>query len=142
MKKHVAACGAASLVVGVGLTIATPASADNRATEVVSSSVGELALSPVSQQSAVRAANNYLSVMPFSRTGLIRQLVEFDGYSAADATFAVDSITVDWNEQAARAAQNYLEVMPFSYDGLVNQLTSFDGYTYAQASYGVSTTGL
>lgn len=99
-------------------------------------------LSPVSQQNAVRAANNYLSVMAFSRNGLIRQLVDFDGYSTSDATFAVDSITVDWNEQAAKAAANYLDVMAFSRDGLLEQLTSFDGYTYAQAAYGVATTGL
>jgi hypothetical protein len=78
--------------------------------------------------------------MPFSRSGLIEQL-EFEGYSKDDATFAVDSITVDWNEQAARAAENYLETMPFSRASLIEQL-EFEGYTTAQAEYGVSTTGL
>jgi hypothetical protein len=99
-------------------------------------------LSPVSQQSAVRAAQNYLSVMPFSRDGLIKQLSSFEGYSVADATYAVDTVTVNWNEQAAKSAQNYLDMMPFSRDGLINQLASFEGFTYAQAVYGVSTTGL
>jgi hypothetical protein len=102
----------------------------------------DLPLTPVSQQNAVRAAKGYLDVMAFSREGLIRQLVQFDGYSTADATFAVDSIPVDWQEQAARAAQGYLDVMPFSGDGLLDQLTSFDGYTYAQAAYGLASVGL
>lgn len=99
-------------------------------------------MSPVSRLNAVRAAQNYVSVMPFSRQGLIQQLVGFEGYSADDATYAVDNITVDWSEQAAKAARNYLDLMPFSRSGLIEQLTSFDGYTYSQAVYGVATTGL
>ena len=39
----------------------------------------------------------------FSRSGLIDQL-KYEGFSTEDATVAVDSITVDWNEQAARKA--------------------------------------
>lgn len=99
-------------------------------------------LSPVSQQNAVRAAENYLSMMPFSYKGLIQQLTVGEGYSTADATFAVNSITVDWNAQAAKAAQNYLDMMAFSHDGLIQQLIVGDGYTPAQAAYGVATTGL
>ena len=100
-----------------------------------------LPLSPVSQQNAVRAAKNYLSTMPFSRNGLINQLTAIEGYSTEDATFAVDNITVDWDEQAAKAAKNYLSTMPFSRNGLVNQLTAIEGYTYAQAEYGVTAVG-
>ena len=78
-----------------------------------------------SQKNAIRAAENYLDTLPFSRSGLIEQL-EFEGYSKDDATFAVDSIAVDWNEQAARAAENYLETMPFSRASLIEQL-EFEG---------------
>ena len=67
-----------------------------------------------------------------------------EGYSRADATYAVNHIDVDWNEQAAKAAQNYLDTMPFSRQGLIEQLSSDagDGYTHAQAVYGVNQTGL
>lgn len=97
---------------------------------------------PVSQANAVQVAENYLSVMGFSRSGLINQLVSFDGFSNADAAYAVDSIDVDWNEQAVRVANNYLSVMGFSRQGLIEQLISFDGFTPSQAAYGVAATGL
>jgi hypothetical protein len=97
-------------------------------------------LSPVSQQNAVSKAEDYLDYTSFSRQGLIQQL-EFDGFSTEDATFAVDHVTVDWNEQAAKKAKDYLDYTSFSRSGLINQL-EFDGFTPAQAAYGVAETGL
>ncbi|MGV7391990.1 Ltp family lipoprotein [Mycobacterium kansasii] len=105
-------------------------------------SVSQRPLSPVSQQSAVRAAQAYLSVSGFSRLGLINQLVSFDQFSNEDATYAVDSLNVNWNEQAARAAKAYLNVSGFSHAGLIDQLVSFDQFTPAQAAYGVNAVGL
>jgi hypothetical protein len=105
-------------------------------------SIGLLPLTPVSQQSAVRAAENYLDVAGLSRAGLIRQLTSYDGFSTDDATFAVDSITVDWNEQAARSAKNYLEVAGLSRSRMIDQLTTYDGYTSTQAAYGATAAGL
>lgn len=99
-----------------------------------------------SQKNAVRAAENYISLMPFSRLGLINQLSSEhgDGYSVEDATFAVDHIKVNWNEQAAKAAKNYLDLMPFSRSGLIDQLSSEHGdkFTREQAEYGVKQAGL
>jgi hypothetical protein len=106
------------------------------------SPVSQRPLTPVSQQNAVRAAQTYLSVSALSHDGLIKQLVGYDGYSTADATSAVDSMTVDWNEQAAKAARTYLSVSALSRSGLINQLTSYDGYTAAQAVYGANAVGL
>jgi hypothetical protein len=102
----------------------------------------EQPLSPVSQQNAVRKAEDYLDYTAFSRSGLINQLVEFEGFSTQDATFAVDSITVDWNEQAVKKAKDYLDYTAFSRSGLINQLVEFEGFTPAQAQYGVAATGL
>lgn len=76
----------------------------------------------------------------FSRKGLIEQL-EFEGYSTKDATFAVVSLNVDWNEQAAKKAEDYLDYDNFSRSGLIEQL-EFEGFTTAQATYGVNQTGL
>ncbi|MGE2737340.1 Ltp family lipoprotein [Mycolicibacterium vaccae] len=130
--KHVAAVGAASLIIGVGVAFAQPAAAVPLGPQ--------LPLSPLSQQNAVNKARDYLDYTAFSRTGLIEQL-EFDGFSIADATFAVDTITVDWNEQAAKKAVDYLNYTSFSRSGLIDQLI-FDGFTPAEAQYGVATTGL
>lgn len=59
------------------------------------------------QKNAVRSARQYLSMTGFSRDGLIAQLSSDygDGYAVADATAAVDSLDVDWNENAARSAR-------------------------------------
>ncbi|MFD6856031.1 Ltp family lipoprotein [Rhodococcus sp. NPDC060090] len=92
------------------------------------------------QRNAVRAAEGYLDFAAFSRQGLIDQL-EFEDYSTEDATFAVDYVSPDWNEQAALAAENYLEFSAFSRQGLIDQLI-FEGYTSEQAQYGVAQTGI
>lgn len=94
----------------------------------------------VSQQNALRKAADYLDYTAFSRTGLIEQLV-YEKYSAEDSTWAVDRVTVDWNEQAAKKAKDYLDYTSFSRSGLVEQLL-YEGFTPEQAEYGVSTTGL
>ncbi|CAN7563821.1 Ltp family lipoprotein [Terrabacter sp. LjRoot27] len=94
----------------------------------------------VSQEQAVAQAESYLEFSAFSRKGLIKQL-QFEQFSKADATYAVDHITVNWNEQAAKQAKSYLEMTPFSRGGLVSQL-KFEGFTTAQATYGVKAVGL
>jgi len=92
------------------------------------------------QAQAIGAAKDYLAFDHFSRTALIRQL-EFDKYTRPDATYAVDHITVNWNEQAAGAAKDYLSFDHFSRAGLIEQL-EFDGFTRAQAVYAVNKVGL
>lgn len=97
------------------------------------------------QKNAVRSAKNYISFQGFSRDGLINQLSSDagDGYSVDDATIAVDSLDIDYNEQAGRAAENYLSFTGFSCDGLINQLSSSAGdkYTIEQAEYGAKLAG-
>jgi hypothetical protein len=88
------------------------------------------------QQNAIESAESYLSFSAFSQSGLIEQL-EFEGYSTADATFAVESLDVDWNEQAAKSAAAYLEMSSFSLSALIEQL-EFEGFTPEQAAYGAN----
>lgn len=99
-----------------------------------------------SQRQAIASAESYLKVSAFSRYGLIQQLSSAygEGFSKADATYAVDHITVDWNEQAAKSARSYLNVTSFSRAGLIEQLESKhgEGFTHAQAVYGVNAVGL
>ena len=97
------------------------------------------------QANAARSAQQYLDMTGFSRRGLIEQLSSDagNGYNVADATAAVDSLKVDWNEQAARSAKQYLDMTGFSCSGLIEQLSSDAGskYTKAQARYGAEQAG-
>ncbi|BCG02609.1 hypothetical protein PPGU19_071770 (plasmid) [Paraburkholderia sp. PGU19] len=97
------------------------------------------------QNNAVRSAKQYLSMQGFSRNGLIQQLSSDagDGYMIADATVAVDSLNVDWNQQAVKSAQQYLSMQGFSCKGLIHQLSSNAGdrYTVSQATYGARQAG-
>jgi hypothetical protein len=94
----------------------------------------------LSQDNAVRKAIAYLDYSAFSKKSLIDQLV-YEGYSKADASFAVDYIEVDWLEQAALKAQSYLDYSPFSRQGLIDQLV-YEGFTQEEAVYGVNKVGL
>ena len=91
------------------------------------------------QKNALKSAKNYISTMPFSYTGLIKQL-EFEGYSNEEATYGADNCKADWNLQAEKAAKNYLDLMSFSRQGLIDQLI-FEGYTQEQAEYGATAAG-
>ena len=96
------------------------------------------------QKNAVRSAKQYFEMSGFSRAGIIHQLSsDFgDGYNVADATVAVDSLDIDWNEQAVRSAKQYLKLSGFSCKGLIEQLSSEfgDKYTLSQATYGAQQT--
>jgi hypothetical protein len=99
-----------------------------------------------SQEQAIGSAEQYLAYTAFSRKGLIHQLSSDagEGFSVADATFAVDHVKVNWNEQAAKKAKEYLSYAHFSRQGLIHQLESDagEGFTHRQAVYGVTKAGL
>ena len=88
-----------------------------------------------SEENAIRSAESYLSFSAFSRSGLIEQL-EFEGFTNAEATLAVDYLDVEWNRQAALSAESYLDFSAFSRSGLIEQL-KFEGFTSDQATRGV-----
>lgn len=90
----------------------------------------------VSQQNAVKAAQQYLNYSAFSHDGLVAQL-EHDQFSQADATYGADDSDADWNAEAIKAAQSYLNYTAFSQGGLVSQL-EHDQFTQSQATYGAN----
>lgn len=93
----------------------------------------------LAQSNARRSAQEYLDFTSFSRSGLIGQL-EFEGFSTEDATYGVDSLNANWNDQAAKKAQEYLDFASFSRAELVDQLI-FEGFTAEQAEFGVVAVG-
>lgn len=93
-----------------------------------------------SQEQAVGTAEDYLRGQSFSRKGLIEQL-QYEGFSAKDATFGVDYLKANWSSQAVGVAKGYLRGQHFSRSGLIEQL-EYEGFTHAQAVYGVTKAGL
>ena len=95
-------------------------------------------------EQAYQSAKSYLSLMAFSRQGLIDQLTSEYGeqFEADEAEYAISTLEangeVDWNEQAYQSAKSYLEYDSFSLDGLIEQLESEYGeqFTHDQATYG------
>lgn len=97
-----------------------------------------------SQQQAVESAQGYLSDgQGFSYKGLLQQLTSSygEGFSRADAKFAIKYLHPDWDHQAVESARNYLsDGQGFSRSALLQQLTSSygEGFTQAQAEYAVN----
>ncbi len=97
---------------------------------------------PREYRNALKAAQNYIDIMPFSERGLYDQLTsEYgDQYPEEAAQYAIENVEVDYNEEALKAAKNYLEIMPMSDNELFDQLTSEygDQFTEEQARYAIS----
>jgi flagellar biosynthesis GTPase FlhF len=100
----------------------------------------------LSQQNALKSAEQYLETSAFSEAGLIEQLSSEAGskYPHADAVWAVEHLEVNWDEQAVKAAKQYLSTSSFSCQGLIEQLDSEAGskFTVAQAEYAANKVGL
>lgn len=97
------------------------------------------AAATLGERNALKTAQQYLSVMPFSYEGLIDQL-EYEGFTHSEAVYGADHCGADWNEQAAMMAASYLDILPFSRSELIGQL-EFEGFTHAQAVYGAEQNG-
>jgi hypothetical protein len=93
----------------------------------------------VGQENARKSAKSYLDYQAFSRSGLIKQL-EYEGYTTEEATYGVDALGADWNDQAAKSAKSYLEYQAFSRTGLIEQL-EYEGFSNEQATFGASANG-
>jgi hypothetical protein len=117
----------------------SPADASVEAGTTITLTVEQAPAMTMGQEQAVGSAKSYLSFTAFSRSGLIEQL-EYEGFSNADATFAVDFVAPDWNAQATASAKSYLEMTSFSRDGLIEQLV-YEGFTPEQAEFGATANG-
>lgn len=92
-------------------------------------------------ENALKSAQNYVDLMPFSEKGLYDQLTAEYGeqFPAEAAQYAIENMVVDYNAEALESAKNYQETMPMSDSGLYDQLTSEYGekFTAEQAQYAI-----
>ena len=93
-----------------------------------------------SKSNAVNMAKSYLDYTAFSKSGLIEQL-KYEGFNNANATYAVNQISVDWKKQAVKMAKSYLNYSSFSRSGLIEQLI-FEGFSNEDATHAVDEAGL
>ena len=89
------------------------------------------------QKNAVRSAKNWLEYSAYSRNNLIETLSQSDGYTIRDATFAVDSLDINWAKQAKKAAKDWIEYSAYSRKNLIETLSQSDGYTIDDATAAV-----
>jgi|GEM_PF-930182 len=89
-----------------------------------------------------RRVELYISMdnIGFSRDALIRQL-ESQGFTNEQATQAIDSINIDWNQQATKSARGYLQSREaskenWSRNDLIRQL-EYEKFTEEQARFAV-----
>jgi hypothetical protein len=104
-------------------------------------------LNPNWDAQAVDAGNGYLTEGEgFSEQGLLQQLTSSagDGFTEAQAEYAINSLHPDWDAQAVDSAKGYMQMGGFSQASLIQQLTSSagSGFTQAQAQYAASQVGL
>lgn len=101
-------------------------------------------LNPDWDQQAVDSATGYLSSgQGFSEQGLLQQLASSsgEGFTQAQAEYAISHLHPDWDAQAVDSAKGYLSSgQGFSRSSLIQQLTSSygEGFTEAQAEYAVN----
>lgn len=82
---------------------------------------------PAEYREALRDAQGFLDLTPFSRSGLVRQLT-FDQYAADAAEWAADHLDINWRDQAVRAATDFLQFDDLGEAGLREKL-GFEGFT-------------
>jgi hypothetical protein len=104
-------------------------------------------LNPNWDQQAVETAQGYLGMgTGFSEQGLLKQLTSSagNGFTQAQAEYAINHLNPDWDAQAVDAAKGYMQIGGFSRASLIQQLTSSygSGFTEAQAEYAASQVGL
>lgn len=117
--------------------------AQNRAqtSDSPSSSTNTTADVPKDYLTALKSAEQYLSISPHSKQGLYKQLTSEYGekYSPEAGQYAVDNVKADWKANALKSAEQYLSISPHSKQGLYKQLVSEYGeqYTPEEAQYAV-----
>lgn len=96
---------------------------------------------PRELKNALKSAQNYIDIMPFSEAGLYKQLTsEYGGkFPVEAAQYAIKNVDANYNEEALESAKNYQKVMPMSDQDLFDQLTSEHGeqFTKEQAQYAI-----
>ena len=89
------------------------------------------------QVQAIQTAKDYLDTMHLSQTEL-SQMLSVENIDSEDAKFALEYLSIDWNQEARKKAKEYCKhKIGFSKEKLKAQLL-FDHFTEEEADFAVS----
>lgn len=89
------------------------------------------------QVQAIQTAKDYLDTMHLSQTELL-QMLSVENIDSEDAKFALEYLSIDWNQEARKKAKEYCKhKIGFSKEKLKAQLL-FDHFTKEEANFAVS----
>ena len=89
------------------------------------------------QVQAIQTAKGYLDTMHLSQTELL-QMLSVENIDSEDAKFALEYLSIDWNQEARKKAKEYcMHKIGFSKEKLKAQLL-FDHFTEEEADFAVS----
>ena len=89
------------------------------------------------QVQAIQTAKDYLDTMYLSQTELL-QMLSVENIDSEDAKFALEYLSIDWNQEARKKAKEYCKhKIGFSKEKLKAQLL-FDHFTEEEANFAVS----
>ena len=89
------------------------------------------------QVQAIQTAKDYLDTMHLSQTELL-QMLSVENIDSEDAKFALEYLSIDWNQEARKKAKEYCKhKIGFSKEKLKAQLL-FDHFTEEEADFAVS----
>lgn len=96
---------------------------------------------PTEYKSALRTAKSYATNMHMSKASIYDQLISEYGekFSVESAQYAMDNLSVDWNENALKTAESYATNMHMSKAAIYDQLVSEYGekFTAEEAQYAI-----
>lgn len=96
---------------------------------------------PSEFKSALKKAKTYSSLMNMSKQGIFDQLTSEYGEKFPEdaATYAIENLDVDWNQNALKKAEDYCKTMHMSKRGVYDQLISEFGekFTEEEAQYAI-----
>lgn len=113
--------------VNINPTTPTTNTSNNNSSKKISKSNSD---SPI-----IKTIKQYLKKLAFSEESLIDQLV-YDGYPKSEASEAIDSLDIDWNEQAVKWAKDFLDYYVVSNDRIYVLLEE-EGFDDDQINYAI-----
>ena len=116
---------ALALVMAVGLAACGDDDGGNEEPELTST-----------EEQALETAQNRIDREGYGRLALVDTLRYEDGFSKADATFAVDNVRANWRQEAVERAQARIDGPPYTPTSLIAHVKQ-EGFSRDEAAFAV-----
>ena len=127
------------VIVGLGIVFEAVSSGESKEYPAVEETTNTSTTPdiPPEYKAAYDRAESYCTTSNLSKTGLYNQLTSFiEAFPPEAASYAVENISCDWNNNALEQAKSYRNTLSMSNQAIYDQLISdFEGFTPAEAQY-------